>query len=114
MISLPGWHCIQAFFVLINEAEGKLVRNVDDEGVYKGKYLVEKPGSTVKAETTSNTPAGDGKSAVKYTSLSSDGSKQLVSYSFNPEDKGAEYSSTGMNPGATDAPLIGPANRPTQ
>jgi hypothetical protein len=78
--------------------------------------LIEKPpAANVQKETTSNTPAGDGKTAVKYTSLSSDGDTKLVSYSFNPQDKGAEYSvkGTGINENATDAPLIGPVNKPT-
>jgi len=90
LLSIQGFHCIQSFFVLINEKQGKLRKITAESGIYRGKHLQDKV-------TTSVT---DG--AKKFSSYNSETGAQYTSYSFGTTDKGS----------STPASAIGPQPRP--
>ena len=76
-ISITGFHCIQSFFVLVNEIKGKLIKVTAEHGVYQGKHKRAQPAasaagsvsSTATTTTTTTMVEKDGKPAKKFTSF---------------------------------------------
>ena len=89
-ISVPGFHCIQSFFVLVNEIKGKLIKINSEHGVYQGKHKKAQPAASAAgtvsstATTTSTTMVDkDGKPAKKFTSFNNETGANYSSYSFS-------------------------------
>ena len=102
LLMKEGFHCIQSFFVLINEIKGKLIKITPDHGVYKGKGLVDpqanQGGMSATGQTTATTTTEnkEGKKVTKFTSYNNQTGAELTSYSFTnnkPADSGQQ--STG-------------------
>ena len=72
LLSIEGFHCIQSFFVLINELEGKLTRVSSDSGVYQAGAVGQEAAGGVGQQV-----------AKKFTSYNSITGAEYTSYSFN-------------------------------
>ena len=82
LLSVDGYQCRQSFFILINEAQGKLKRINWDTGLYTRKVDPDAKESTISKKATQ-----------KFTSYNNVTGASYSSYSFNTAADGAPKTS---------------------
>jgi hypothetical protein len=108
-LGIEGFHCIQSFFVLINQINGNLFKIGEWYGVYNSsaKPLSKGSGSPFDQEPE-NEPS---KKKPSYTSIGSDGVAKQQQFSFTQEGHKSSTADAGVQ-GPILGPVQGPANKP--